>query len=195
MSDFFAHSSAIIEPGSTLKTGSKVWHFCHVRSGATLGENVVLGKDVYVDDEVVIGNNSRIQNGVSIYKGVHISPWCFIGPHVIFTNDLSPRAGRRNWKVTPTYLKTGMSIGAGAIIRCGVTLGEFSMIGAGAMVTKDVPPFHLSVGLPAKVERMICACGETFLPLNTVNSELIRKCCEENLQNETLILAKTILNL
>lgn len=194
MNPFYFHPSAIIEDGAIIKDGSKIWHFCHVRSGAILEENVVLGKDVYVDDGVQIGNNSRVQNGVSIYKGVHISPWCFIGPHVIFTNDLSPRAGNRNWKISHTHLKTGMSIGAGAIIRCGVTLGEFCMIGAGAMVTKDVPAFHLAVGLPAKIEKMVCACGATFLPLKTPSSELIRSCCEENLQPEAFILARKVFN-
>jgi UDP-2-acetamido-3-amino-2,3-dideoxy-glucuronate N-acetyltransferase len=195
MSPSYIHSSAIVEDGAILMNGSKVWHFCHVRSGAILEEGVVLGKDVYVDADVRIGKNSRVQNGVSIYKGVTIAPWCFIGPHVIFTNDISPRAGNRNWIILPTHLRTGMSIGAGAIIRCGVTLGEFCMIGAGAMVTKDVPHFHLAVGLPAKVEKMVCACGMTFLPLRSSSVDLIRICCEENLDSEALLYAKKFLNI
>lgn len=187
------HSSAIVESGADLQDNCKVWHFCHVRAGAVLEEGVSLGKDVYVDNGVRVGRYSRVQNGVSLYQGVQVSPWCFIGPHVIFTNDQSPRAGNHNWKVIPTELATGASIGAGAIIRCGVTLGAFSMVGAGAMVAIDVPPFHLVVGLPAKVSKMVCACGQTFLPLESPTSELIRACCEANLEAEPLQRAREAL--
>lgn len=195
MSASFIHPTAIVESGAVLKDGAKVWHFCHVRGGAILEEEVTLGKDVYVDTNVRIGSHSRVQNGVSLYQGVNVSSWCFIGPHVIFTNDVSPRVGNRNWKITPTYLKTGMSIGAGAVIRCGVTLGEFCMVGAGAIVTKDVPSFHLAVGFPAKISKMVCACGQTFMPLKTEAKELIRDCCETNLDSAALHLAKSILKL
>jgi UDP-2-acetamido-3-amino-2,3-dideoxy-glucuronate N-acetyltransferase len=188
------HPSAIVENGAELQDGCKVWHFCHVRAGAVLEVGVSLGKDVYVDSGVKVGRFSRVQNGVSLYQGVHVSPWCFIGPHVIFTNDQSPRAGNRNWKVISTELATGTSIGAGAIIRCGVKLGAFSMVGAGAMVAIDVPPFHVAMGLPAKISKMVCACGQTFLPLATLPAELIRDCCETNLEPEPLGLARAALS-
>jgi UDP-2-acetamido-3-amino-2,3-dideoxy-glucuronate N-acetyltransferase len=188
----FHHPSAVVESGAILEDGVKVWHFCHVRNGAILEAGVNLGKDVYIDNDVRIGQFSRIQNGVSIYKGVVISSWCFIGPHVIFTNDLNPRAGNKEWRVLPTSLKSGTSIGAGAVIRCGITLGEFCMIGAGAIVTKDVPPFHLALGFPAESLKMICACGQTHLPLGTAYSELVRDCCQKNMQPEALSLASEV---
>jgi UDP-2-acetamido-3-amino-2,3-dideoxy-glucuronate N-acetyltransferase len=188
----FVHDSAIVEPGAQLADDCKVWHFCHVRAGAVLEEGVVLGKDVYVDAGVRVERGSRIQNGVSVYQGVEVGPWCFIGPHVIFTNDTTPRAGNRNWQVVPTHLRAGMSIGAGAIIRCGVTLGEFSMVGAGAIVTKDVPPFHLVMGFTAKVEKMICACGQTTLPFGSPLTEVVRPCCLANLAPSPLALAEAL---
>lgn len=182
----YIHTSAFVEDGVELREGAKVWHFCHVRKGAVLEENVSIGKDVYVDANVRIGKNTRVQNGVSLYTGLKIAPWCFIGPHVIFTNDQTPRVGTKSWKVVETHLETGMSIGAGAIIRCGVKIGAFAMIGAGAIVTKDVPPFHLAMGFPAQCHQMVCACGQTFLPIATKDSELIRDCCHQNLMPELL---------
>ncbi len=151
---------------------------------------VSLGKDVYVDKDVIVSRGTRVQNGVSLYTGVYVEPWCFIGPHVIFTNDLSPRAGKKSWNIIATTLKAGMSIGAGSVIRCGVTIGGFSLVGAGAIVTKDVPPFHLATGIPAEIKGMVCACGDTHLPLNSPSSELIRDCCRANLTEEVLVLAE-----
>lgn len=192
MSESYIHPSAVIEDHVTLDKGVKVWHFCHIRSGAHLEEGVNIGKDVYIDLNVKIGRFSRVQNGVSLYQGVKVAPWSFIGPHVIFTNDLSPRSGNKNWKVIETNLKTGMSIGAGAIIRCGVTIGEFAMIGAGAIVTKDVPAFHLATGFPAEITKMVCACGQSFFPLSSSKKNMIAECCQNNLLPETLKLAQEL---
>ena len=184
MAKAYVHSSAFVEDGAELQDDVKIWHFCHVRKNSVLEPSVSLGKDVYIDSGVRVGHHTRIQNGVSVYQGIKIDPWCFIGPHVIFTNDQSPRVGTKNWQVVETTLQVGMSIGAGAIIRCGVTIGSFAMIGAGAIVTKDVPPFHLAMGFPAQCHQMVCACGKTFLPIATKDSELIRDCCKENLLPE-----------
>lgn len=195
MNQSIIHPSAIVEAEVKIGKNVSIWHFCHVRSGAILGDGVSIGKDVYIDKNVSIGKFSRIQNGVSLYQGVYIEDWCFIGPHVTFTNDLRPRSGLKKWNIIPTYLKSGMSIGAGAIIRCGVTLGEFCMIGAGTVVTKDVPPFHLAVGLPAEISKMVCACGQTILPLATPKQELLKNCCAENLQEDCYRSAKEFLGL
>lgn len=185
----FIHPTAVVEPDAIVGKDVKVWHFCHVRKSAILNQGVNLGKDVYVDEAVEIGEYSRVQNGVSLYKGLEIAAWCFIGPHVIFTNDQSPRAGNTNWRVVPTKLKIGTSIGAGAIIRCGIELGDFCMIGAGAIVTKDVPSFHLAMGVPAKIEKMICACGQTQFDLGTDFKFMIQDCCRANLDPRALSLA------
>lgn len=187
---YYIHPSAIVDDGAQISKGCKVWHFAHVRSGVFLHENVSIGKDVYVDEGLEIGEGTRVQNGVSLYKGLQIAPWTFIGPHVIFTNDQKPRASKLNWKIIITKLNTGVSIGAGAIIRCGVNLGAFSMVAAGSIVTKDVPSFHLALGLPAKPTQMICACGDQNLPLNSKAQDLIRECCHQNLNSEMMALAK-----
>ena len=180
----FVHPTAVIDEGAVLHEGVKVWHFCHVRSTAILERDVSLGRDVYVDSGVRVGRGSRIQNGVSVFAGLRIAPWCFIGPHVTFTNDISPRAGKKSWKIVETHLETGSAIGAGAIIRCGITLGAFAMVGAGAIVTKAVPAFHLALGFPAECRQMVCACGETFLPIASTSAELVRDCCREQLAED-----------
>ncbi len=186
------HPSATVESEVVLGAGVKVWHNAHVRRGAILEAGVSLGKDVFIDASVRVGAHSRIQNGVSVYQGVHISDHCFIGPHVIFTNDLTPRIGLKSWKVIDTYIDPGASIGAGSIIRCGVRIGSFAMVGAGAVVTKDVPAFHIAMGLPADCRKKICACGQQQLPLECALQELIQPCCEANLIPEMLQLAHKV---
>src|SRR4051812_48590965 len=181
MSSSYVHPTAIVEEGAELHKDVKVWHFCHVRKGAILEEGVSIGRDGYVDVDVRIGAHTRVQNGISIYQGVKIAPWCFIGPHVIFTNDQHPRVGNKHWEVVETNMKMGASIGAGCVIRCGVELGEFCLIGAGAIVTKSVPPLHLATGFPATVEKMVCFCGRNYKPKGTKHSDLLLPCCEENL--------------
>jgi UDP-2-acetamido-3-amino-2,3-dideoxy-glucuronate N-acetyltransferase len=186
----YIHPSATVETGAQLEDDVKVWHSAHVRAGAHLKNAVSIGKDVYIDAGVIVGTGSRIQNGVNVYKGVEISSWCFVGPAVVFTNDQYPRIGRKNWKIVSTHIDDGCSIGAGAIIRCGIRLGAFSMIGAGAVVTKDVPAFCLATGLPAEITHRICACADTSLPLISGLNELIRDCCEKNLETQVLEIAK-----
>lgn len=194
--DNFIHPTAIVDPGAELKEGAKVWHFAHVRAGAILGKEVSVGKDCYIDSQVQIGDYSRIQNGVSVYNGIHISEWIFIGPHVVFTNDLFPRAGSKQWELSETYLNVGCSIGAGAIIRCGVKIGAFSLIAAGSLVTKDIPPFTLVMGSPSKEKNRICACGKTSMDKKRSKAEYIQNCCIESLDPRMIKLAeKSLLEL
>jgi len=190
MTDSYIHPTAVVEPKASIGEGVKIWHFCHVRDESVIEKDVSLGKGVYVDSGVRIGMGSRIQNGVSVYRGVTIGEWCFIGPHVVFTNDLTPRAGNKAWKVINTWLGTGMSIGAGAIIRCGVSVGAFAVVGAGAIVTKSVLPFHLAVGCPATSHQKICACGQELFPLDVPKEKLLGACCKQNMNSDLYLIAK-----
>jgi len=152
---------AVVEEDADIGTGSSVWHFAHIRGGSKIGEKCVIGKDVYVDKGVKIGNRCKVQNGVSIYNGVVIGDDVFVGPHAVFTNDLKPRANIWNEeKLEKTIVEDGASIGANATIRCGVTLGKWCMIGAGSVVTKDVPPHALILGVPGKIVDWVTITGE-----------------------------------
>lgn len=187
---FFAHKSAEFSPKATIKEGVKIWNNSQIRENAKLLKGVSVGKDVYIDKNVIIDERTRIQNSVSIYEGVSLGKWCFVGPNVTFTNDSYPRAGARKWNVVPTVVETGASIGAGSTILCGVKLGAFSIVGAGSLVTKSVPPFSLAFGVPAKVISRICACGKTKLKSTKKRFNPVRKCCLESLENEFILLAK-----
>lgn len=156
---YFVHPTAVVEDGAEIGEGTRIWHFAHVRKGAKIGRNCNIGKDVYIDVGVEIGNNVKIQNGVSVYRGVKVEDDVFLGPHMTFTNDLYPRAFNEDWELVPTLVKKGASIGAHATIVCGVTIGEYAMVGAGAVVTKDVPPFGLVFGNPARLRGFVCYCG------------------------------------
>lgn len=144
------HPTAIVEDGAHVGDGTRVWHFVHVRAGAFVGNDCVLGKDVYVDVGASIGDRVKIQNGVSVYNGVTLENEVFVGPHVTFTNDLYPHASGE-WSITPTLVCAHASIGANATILCGITIGQHAMIGAGSVVTKDVPPYGLVCGNPARL--------------------------------------------
>jgi len=159
--DVIIDSRAVVENGAIIGKGSSIWHFSHIRSGSKIGSNCIIGKDVYVDSGVSIGNGCKIQNGVSIYNGVEIGDTVFVGPHAVFTNDLKPRANIWNdQRLSKTFVKSGASIGANATIRCGITIGKWSMIAAGAVVTKDVPPHALIVGVPGRIIDWVTESGE-----------------------------------
>ncbi|HKZ43213.1 MAG TPA: acyltransferase [Candidatus Hodarchaeales archaeon] len=171
---FFVHDSAFVESEVVIGEGTKIWHHCQVRTGAKLGKNCILGKGVFIDTKVLIGNNVKIQNYVSVYHGVTVDDDVFIGPHAVFTNDLRPRS-MATWKIVETNVQRGASIGANATIRCGITLGEYSMIGAGAVVVKSVPPYALVYGNPAQMHGYVCICGSR---LGGNPAELPQKCQE-----------------
>jgi len=156
----FVHPLADVEEGAILGNGTKVWRFAHVRSGAVIGEHSLVGGCSFVDAGVTIGNRVRIQNGVLIYNGVTIEDEVFLGPNMIFTNDLYPRADGRHWKIIPTHICHGASVGANATIVCGITIGEYAMVAAGSVVTKDIPPFTLVRGNPARPVGYVCYCGQ-----------------------------------
>ena len=160
MSDAFIHPLAVVDKGAKVGSGTKIWHFAHVRGTATIGDNCIIGKDVYVDADVVIGSNVKIQNGVSVYKGVTIEDDVFCGPHMTFTNDMYPRAFGDSFDIIETLVKKGASIGAHATIICNTTLGEYCMVGSGAVVTKDVPAHGLVAGNPARLVGYVCTCGQ-----------------------------------
>ena len=166
------HPTAEVEPGANVGQGTRIWHHCHVRAGATIGEDCVLGYGVYVDAGVRIGSNCKLQNRVSVYHGVTIEDGVFVGPHAAFTNDKHPRAIRPDgtlssdddWTVSPILVREGASIGAGAVILPGVTVGRWAMVGAGAVVTRDVPDHALVTGNPARPAGYVCRCGHTLDP-------------------------------
>ncbi len=149
--EYFYHETAIIDKGAKIGKNTKIWHFCHIMSKSEIGENCSLGQNVFVADDVKIGNNVKIQNNVSIYTGVICEDDVFLGPSMVFTNISNPRSAVvRKGQYEKTLVKKGASIGANATIVCGHTIGEYAFIGAGAVVTKDVPDYALMVGAPAK---------------------------------------------
>jgi len=157
--EVFIHAASHVSDKACIGSGTKIWINSQVRENARIGEECIIGKDTYIDTEVSIGNRVKVQNGVSIYKGVTIEDDVFIGPNAIFTNDLNPRAFNKDWKITPTKVCKGASIGANATIVCGVTLGEYCFVGAGSVVTKDVPAYALVYGGPARQHGWVCKCG------------------------------------
>ena len=155
---FFKHESAIVDEGALIGEGSKVWHFCHVATGARIGIACTLGQNVYVAG--IVGDRVRIQNNVSIYDGVVLEDDVFVGPSAVFTNVVNPRSEiARKDEYKPTHVGAGATIGANATIVCGTTLGRYAFVGAGAVVTHDVKPFALVVGVPARQIGWVCRCG------------------------------------
>ena len=177
------HPTADVSPKAIIGEGTAIWHQSQVRDGAHIGEQCILGKNVYVDFDVAIGSRVKIQNNCSVYHGATLEDGVFLGPHVVLTNDLYPRAinpdgslkGNDDWDVGPIRICYGASIGARSVILPGVTVGRFALVGAGAVVTRDVPPHGLVVGTPARLIGYVCACGR---PLHEVDRErLACTCC------------------
>jgi UDP-2-acetamido-3-amino-2,3-dideoxy-glucuronate N-acetyltransferase len=160
MPSYFAHESSYVDDGAVIGSGTKIWHFCHVLPGAVIGERCNLGQNVVVMGGTRIGNNVKIQNNVSIYEGVILEDDVFCGPSCVFTNVTNPRSHvSRKSEYRETLVRRGSSIGANATIICGVTLGEYSFIGAGAVIRSDVPAYALMVGVPARQVGWMCQCG------------------------------------
>ncbi len=160
MPDFFAHESSYIDEGAVIGAGTKIWHFCHVLPGAIIGRGCSLGQNVVVMGGARLGDNVKVQNNVSIYEGVTLEDDVFCGPSCVFTNVVNPRSHvSRRTEYQPTLIRRGATIGANATVVCGATLGEYSFIGAGAVVRGEVPAFALMVGVPARRAGWMCQCG------------------------------------
>ena len=162
MGEYFVHASSYIDEDVEIGEGTKIWHFCHIQKGARIGKNCSFGQNVNISNHVKIGNGVKVQNNVSIYEGVELEDYVFCGPSMVFTNDLTPRAkypkGAAGYK--KTVLHTGATVGANATVVCGHDLGKWSMVAAGAVVTKDVLDHALVAGVPAKQIGWVCECGE-----------------------------------
>jgi UDP-2-acetamido-3-amino-2,3-dideoxy-glucuronate N-acetyltransferase len=158
---YYQHPSAIVDEGAQIGEGSRVWHFVHVCGGARIGQGVSLGQNVFVGNQVVIGDHCKIQNNVSVYDGVTLEEGVFCGPSMVFTNVYNPRSLiERKSEYHPTLVRRGATLGANCTIVCGVTIGEFAFIGAGAVVNKDVPAYALMVGVPARQVGWMSEFGE-----------------------------------
>ncbi len=160
--DYFVHETSIVDDNVKIGEKTKIWHFCHVQSGARIGKGCSFGQNVNISNNVRIGDGCKVQNNVSIYEGVELEDYVFCGPSMVFTNDLTPRAkypkGSAGYK--KTILHTGASIGANATVVCGHEVGRWAMVAAGAVVTKNVPDYALVAGVPAKQIGWVCECGE-----------------------------------
>lgn len=159
MSEILIHPTAEVSEAAVIGAGTKIWNQAQVREGARIGERCIISKNVYIDENVSIGSGVKIQNNVNVYHGVTIEDDVFLGPSMTFTNDIFPRAFSTDWQVTETVIRKGASIGANATIRCGVEIGEYATVGAGSTVTKDVPPYALVAGNPARQIGWVCKCG------------------------------------
>ena len=159
--DYFVHPSSFVDEGAQVGNGTRIWHFCHLMSGAVVGENCNIGQNVFIGSEAVLGNGVKVQNNVSIYSTVICEDNVFLGPSMAFTNVINPRAFiERKDEFRPTLIKQGATIGANATIICGITIGKYAMIGAGSLVSKNVPDYALVYGNPGKIQGWVCKCGE-----------------------------------
>lgn len=179
--NYFVHNTADVSPRAHIGEDTKIWQHCQVREGAVIGRSCILSKNVYIDSNVRIGDNVKIQNGISVYHGVTLEDGVFCGPHCVFTNDRQPRAINADgtlktsddWTISETLVRRGASIGAHATIVCGVTIGRWAMIGAGAVVTHDVPEYGLVYGNPARLHGFVCACGQKFEESRTTTADAL----------------------
>ena len=181
MNEVYVHPTAVVDKTAVIGEGTKIWHFVHVRENAKIGKYSVLGHSVYVGKGVKIGNRVKLQNRATVYQGVKIEDNVFVGPHVTFTNDPYPRSLSTDWTIMPTLVEKGASIGAGAVIMCGVTIGEHAMIGAGSIVTKDIPPHAMAYGNPARIKGFVCKCGRRLIEEEEKPKYILMKCpfCDE----------------
>jgi UDP-2-acetamido-3-amino-2,3-dideoxy-glucuronate N-acetyltransferase len=161
MAEFFAHESSYVDEGAAVGADTRIWHFCHIMSGARIGERCNIGQNVVVSPGVVIGNNVKIQNNVSVYTGVTLEDDVFCGPSMVFTNVINPRSHvSRKEEYKPTRVGRGATLGANSTIVCGHTIGCYAFVGAGAVVTRDVPDHALVIGNPGRIVGWVCQCGQ-----------------------------------
>src|SRR5207247_1944831 len=179
MPDYFVHESSYVDDGAQIGEGTKIWHFSHVMPGAVIGAACNLGQNVVVMPGTRIGNNVKVQNNVSIYDQVTLEDDVFCGPSMVFTNVLNPRSHvSRKHEYRRTFVRRGATIGANATVICGHTIGEYAFIGAGAVVTKDVPPFALMLGVPATLAGWMCSCGVRLdLPASGADRDTVCAAC------------------
>jgi len=179
--DYFVHESSYVDDNVKIGKGTKIWHFSHIQSYVKIGNNCSIGQNVNIANNVLIGNNVKIQNNVSVYEGVTLEDYVFCGPSMVFTNILNPRSEfpqRGSEFYLPTLVKKSASLGANSTIVCGNVIGKYAFVGAGAVVTKDVPDYALVVGNPARIKAWVCACGKK-LPLNVSSDENEEAVCSK----------------
>jgi UDP-2-acetamido-3-amino-2,3-dideoxy-glucuronate N-acetyltransferase len=179
VTDYFLHPSSFVDSGAIVGEGTKIWHFCHVMSGARIGKECNVGQNVFVASGVTIGDNVKIQNNVSLYTGVVVEDGVFLGPSVVLTNVLNPRSRvSRKDEFQQTVIRRGATIGANATILCGLTLGQHSFVGAGTVITRDLPDHALVYGAPARIRGWMCCCGLklTFGPNDQHDSATCSEC-------------------
>jgi UDP-2-acetamido-3-amino-2,3-dideoxy-glucuronate N-acetyltransferase len=190
MTDYYQHETAIVDDGATIGADSRVWHFTHVCAEAVIGKGVSLGQNVFVGNKVTIGDKCKIQNNVSVYDNVHLEAEVFCGPSMVFTNVYNPRSGvTRKDEYRDTLVKKGVTLGANCTIVCGVTLGEYAFVGAGAVINKDVKPYALMVGVPAKQIGWMSEYGEQLdLPIKGEGSIICEHTGDQyQLKNDQLV--------
>jgi UDP-2-acetamido-3-amino-2,3-dideoxy-glucuronate N-acetyltransferase len=176
--DYFIHESAYIDDNCQIGPGTKIWHFCHVMSGSVIGKDCNIGQNVVIGPDAKIGKQCKIQNNVSVYKGVTLEDGVFCGPSMVFTNIYNPRAEIRKMdQVRSTLVKKGATLGANCTIVCGITIGRYAFIGAGAVVNKNIPDHALMAGNPAKHIGYVCTCGESL------NEDLQCSTCQKKYQS------------
>ena len=159
----FVHPTAVVDDGARIGRGSRIWHFSHLMAGARIGQDCIIGQNVFVGNRVIIGDGVKIQNNVSVYEGVTLEDAVFCGPAVVFTNVLNPRSEiERKQAFQPTLVRHGATLGANCTVVCGRTVGRYALVGAGAVVTRDVPDHALVMGIPARLTGWVCRCGETI---------------------------------
>lgn len=171
------HPSADVSDKAIIGDGTSIWNQSQVREDAQIGKDCNIGKGVYIDSGVIIGDNVKIQNYVSVYHGVTLEEGVFVGPHVCFTNDMRPRAinpdgslkAADDWELSETIIKRGAALGANSTIRCGITIGEWAMVGSGSVVTRDIPNYGLVRGNPARLAGYVCPCGEKLVEKSASN--------------------------
>jgi UDP-2-acetamido-3-amino-2,3-dideoxy-glucuronate N-acetyltransferase len=190
MAAYFAHPSCYVDDGCQIGDDTKLWHFTHVMTGARIGRGCNIGQNVVVSPGVVIGDNVKIQNNVSVYTGVILEDDVFCGPSMVFTNVINPRSHvSRKDEYRETLVKRGASLGANATVVCGHTIGRYAFVGAGAVVTRDVPDYALAVGNPARVTGWVCACGVKLVSGSVPPSRVTCKACRAEYQRVADVLA------